>query len=92
MTTTLAIEDRRSWERELLSRYLGKMRELCGLRTDPESAWNAYRQQTLPALLMWTPTLCPPPHSPDMQPREMSIEMIKRITTAMSDLEALDSL
>ena len=38
---------------------------------------------------MWTVTLCHSPLMPDMQPRDTSVEMVKRFTTAISDLDAL---
>ena len=90
LTTTLAIEDRRAWERELLRRYLERLREHGGARIDPDTAWDRYRAMTFAALLMWTPTLCHPPTMPDMQPPEMSREMIARMTAAIADLEAFD--
>ena len=62
-----------------------------GERVDPDTAWTLYRQQLFAALLMWTPTLCHPPTMPDMQPETMSLEMIRRITAAMSDLDAFES-
>jgi hypothetical protein len=88
LMTTLAIPDRRSWERELLTRYLERMRSH-GLRCDFATAWDRYRQQAFAALLMWTPTLCHPPTMPDMQPPEMSREMIARICAAIADMDAL---
>lgn len=48
-------------------------------------------QQTFTALLMWTPSLCPPPQLPDMQPESVSMEMIRRITIAIDDYGALES-
>lgn len=91
ISTTLTVEDRRAWERDLISRYLDGMRERCLLDASFERAWTYYRQQLFAALLMWTPTLVRPPGVPDMQPVEMSLEMIRRITTAISDLDAMDS-
>lgn len=91
LSTTIAIADRRAWERDLLARYLERMREGCGLRVTFEEAWDFYRQQIVLALMMWTPTLVHTRTTPDMQPEEMSLEMIKRMTAAMSDLESLDS-
>ena len=90
VSTTLTVQQRRGWERELLSRYLQQMRELCGLATPIHVAFEQYRRQLFAALLMWTPTLCHPPTMPDMQPPEMSREMIHRMTTAIDDLDALD--
>jgi hypothetical protein len=91
ISTTLSIEDRRVWERELLQRYLDNMGEKCGLSTSFDEAWDLYRQQLSLALLMWTPTLVHTRTTPDMQPEEMSLEMIKRITVAISDLQSLAS-
>ena len=91
LSTTISIEDRRAWERDLLRRYLEQMREKCGLSTSFDEAWDLYRQQIVLALMMWTPTLVHTRTTPDMQPEEMSLEMIKRMTAAMSDLRCLDS-
>jgi hypothetical protein len=91
LSTTMSIEDRRAWEQDLVRRYLEKMQESCGLNTSFDDAWSLYRQQVLLALMMWTPTLVHSRTTPDMQPEEMSLEMIKRMTAAMSDLRSLDS-
>jgi hypothetical protein len=91
LSTTISIENRRAWERDLLRRYLDRMRESCELSMNFDEAWNLYRQQILLALMMWTPTLVHSRTTPDMQPEEMSLEMIKRMTAAMSDLGSLDS-
>ena len=56
---------------------------------DFATAWDGYRRQACAALLMWTPTLCPPPTLPVMQPEATSMLMIERITVAMDDLEVL---
>lgn len=89
LMTVLAVDDRRAWERPLIERYCKKFAEVSGQPLDFETAWDAYRRLACLALLMWTPTLCPPPTLPDMQPEATSIEMIKRITTAMDDLDVL---
>ena len=91
LSTVLDVADRRAWERDLLRRYLDRMKEFAAVRVDFDEAWLHYRRQTFAALLMWTPTLCHPPTMPDMQPEAMSLEMIRRITAAMSDLESFDS-
>jgi hypothetical protein len=91
LSTTISIQDRRAWERDLLRRYIQRMQEKCGLSISFEEAWDLYRQQIVLALMMWTPTLVHTRTTPDMQPEEMSLEMIKRMTAAMSDLRSLDS-
>jgi hypothetical protein len=40
LSTTLAIEDRRAWERDLLTRYLERTREQCGLSITFDEAWD----------------------------------------------------
>ncbi|MEJ2459065.1 MAG: hypothetical protein P8Y58_13380 [Novosphingobium sp.] len=42
-------------------------------------------------LAFWTNTLNPAPGMPDMQPRDSTLEFIRRITIAMDDLDTLDS-
>jgi hypothetical protein len=89
LMTVLAVEDRRAWERQLLERYCLKFAEVAETQLDLDEVWDAYRRQACLALLMWTPTLCPPPTLPDMQPESTSLTMIKRITVAMDDLDVL---
>jgi aminoglycoside phosphotransferase (APT) family kinase protein len=91
ITTALTVEDRRAWERELLAYYLDHLGRSGGAVTDFDTAWTIYRQQLVAALAWWTVTLCPPPGTPDMQPRDVTIEFIRRIATAIDDLDALDA-
>lgn len=91
VSTILAPDDRRAWERGLLDRYAAAMRDRCRFEVTDEQLWDRYRVHTFAALFMWTPTLCHPPTTPDMQPEEMSREMIRRITIAIDDLDALDA-
>lgn len=91
ISTSLAIEDRRAWERDLLRRYLDRLEAAGGPRVSFDHGWNRYRQQLFGALMMWTPTLCPSPTRPEMQTEEMSLTMIGRITAAIGDTGALDS-
>lgn len=89
LMTVLAVEDRRAWEKPLLERYGERFAETSEQHLDFEEIWDAYRRQACLALLMWTPTLCPPPTLPDMQPESTSLAMIERITTAMDDHDVL---
>ena len=89
ISTALTVEDRRAWERELLALYLDHLAKAGGPAIDFDIAWNIYRQQLVAALAWWTVTLCPPPGAPDMQPRDVTIEFIRRIATAMDDLDSL---
>jgi len=42
-------------------------------------------------LAFWTITINPAPGMPDMQPRDSTLEFIRRIAIAIDDLDALDS-
>jgi hypothetical protein len=56
-----------------------------------DDAWQHYRQQLISALTWWTVTLTPPEGLPDMQPKRTSLEFIRRISTAIDDLDAMDT-
>lgn len=88
--TALTVENRRKWERDMVVYYLDELAAHGGPRVDFETAFGYYRRQFLGALAYWTITLCPSPGIPDMQPRDITLEFIHRLTTAMDDLDTLD--
>jgi aminoglycoside phosphotransferase (APT) family kinase protein len=90
LTSALTIDQRRAWERDLIAHYLERLADAGGDVLDFPTAWDLYRQQTLGALTMWTPTHDPPRFLPAMQPKTMTSEMLRRILSAIDDLEALD--
>ncbi|MET0546255.1 MAG: phosphotransferase [Caulobacterales bacterium] len=87
----LPTEDRRAWEVDLLKFYLDRMQAAGGPAVAFDDAWTYYRQQLMTALTWWTITLNPTPTIPDMQPKDITLEFVRRITTAMDDLKTLDS-
>jgi aminoglycoside phosphotransferase (APT) family kinase protein len=92
ISTMLPVEDRRLWERDLVALYLDRMNEAAGRRIASfDEAWLLYRQQLVLILPSWLPTLHRHPDAPEMQPRELSLEMVRRVTTAMSDLGSFDA-
>ena len=58
---------------------------------DYDEALLCCRQQLLTALAFWTITLRPAQGMPDMQPERTTLEYLRRLTTAMDDLDSLDS-
>ena len=90
VATSLAIEDRREWEQELLRRYMEMMRSQGAAMPDFDEAWLRYRQNLVSILSWWTGTLLPTADQPDMQPRDTTLEFIKRLTHAIDDTGALD--
>lgn len=91
VTASLTPDNRRNWERELLARYIERFAEKTGVRPDFDLSFLHYRQQIAHALAMWTITLCHSPLLPAMQPEDTTLTMIERITTAMADLDSIDS-
>ena len=89
--TALLPADRREWDRELVALYLDELRAAGGPDLSFEDGWRGYRQQLVTALTWWTVTLTPPAGLPDMQPRDTTLEFIRRISMAMDDNGTLDA-
>jgi hypothetical protein len=89
MSTALTVEDRRAWERDLLAYYIDRLHAAGGPLLAFDEAWTQYRQQLMTALTWWTVTLHPAPGMPDMQPRDLALEFVRRIATAIDDVESL---
>jgi len=92
----LAIDDRRAWERDLLTRYLETLAKLgvtpdAGLPTFGQ-AWLAYRQQTWHAFVFWIYTIGAGRMQPAMQPEAVSRANLARMAAAIDDLESLDAV
>jgi len=87
MSTSLTVQNRRTWEKELLQFYLDKFHAAGGPVIDFEDALKYYRQHLFTALTFWTSTLA----LAITQPSEASLAFIERITTAIDDLDALSS-
>jgi hypothetical protein len=91
IATSLTVEDRRRWEKDLVTYYLGQMAEKGAAMPSFDEAWLRYRQNMVSALSWWTGTLTPTDDQPDMQPRETSLEFIKRLSHGIDDLDGLDA-
>jgi aminoglycoside/choline kinase family phosphotransferase len=91
-STALSIENRRAFERDLLSIYLDRVRANGVEPPRYDQAFKWYRQQSLSALAYWTVTYTPSPGMPEnMQPKDRTLAYIDRLSHAANDLEALDS-
>jgi hypothetical protein len=91
LATSLTVEDRRAWMTDLLRFYLDELQRRSGQTHAFDELFKNCRQQLMSALAFWTITLNPAPGMPDMQPRDSTLEFIRRIATAIDDLESLDS-
>ena len=90
-TTALTIEQRREWGEELLRTYLDALAAAGGERPSYDDALLNVRQQLMTALAFWTITMQPTGDMPAMQPERTTFEFLKRLTTAIDDLDSLDS-
>jgi hypothetical protein len=92
MTSLLTPADRRNWERDLIGAYLDELAVLAPDTPSPAQAWLAYRQQVFHGLLFWHYTIGAGRMQPAMQPDEISLINLERMTQAVVDLDSIDSL
>lgn len=92
LMSALTIEDRRAWERDLLTLYLEELARAGGSAPSFDEAWLRYRQQAFHGLIFWLYTIGAGRMQPTMQPRHVSEANVERMTQATVDLESLDSL
>jgi hypothetical protein len=91
LTAAMPVERRRQLGSSLLDHYLEKLRAAGGPRIGLADAWRFIRPQLLSALAWWTYTM-PIKGIANKQPLDATLEMIKRISHAIDDLDALDSI
>jgi Phosphotransferase enzyme family len=89
-TAAMTVDKRRRFLPELLAYYLDRLHCAGGPRLSLDEATMHYRQQLFGALAWWTVTM-PAPGLPAMQPLDVTLEMIRRLTHAIDDFDALDS-
>ncbi len=89
VTTALEVEDRRAWERDLLDFYVEQLAAAGGEAIPRERAWDAYRQATFYPYFAWVYTIGRLRLQPRFQPDEVSLVMVRRISSAIDDLESL---
>ncbi|MFE9575141.1 aminoglycoside phosphotransferase family protein [Nocardia sp. NPDC006044] len=85
-------DDRRAWDRELLALYLDELGHAGGIVPSFDEAWLAYRQQSMFAYAAWAFTIGRAVYQPEMQSVETCLTLMRRITTALDDLDSLDAL
>ena len=92
ITTSLSVENRRAWEQELMSYYIEQLRSVSGKSISTKGLFDLYRQQLMSSLAFWTVTLTPVEGMvEEMQPQDATREFIRRMVTAIDDLDVLDS-
>jgi aminoglycoside phosphotransferase (APT) family kinase protein len=92
LSTHLTVENRRAWERDLVARYCDRLAEAGCRIPDAGEAFLAYRQQMLHAMFMWLVTIGRYSLQPEMQPRDVTLESVRRTCQAAEDLDSLEAI
>lgn len=92
LASNLTIEDRRKWERDLIARHGQRLAEAGIKPPAPDEAFLAYRQQLPHAMMMWLGTLGRHSLQPEFQAQDVTLELVRRIGTAVDDLATLDAI
>jgi Ser/Thr protein kinase RdoA (MazF antagonist) len=92
LSSHLPPEDRRAWERALIARYRDAVLAAGHELPDLDDCFLAYRQQMPHAMFMWLGTIGRYRLQPDMQPRDITLESVRRTCQAAEDLDTLDAL
>jgi len=87
--TSLSIDQRRAWEKDLLAFYLKSLKSGGADSLAYEEAWEIYRRQTLYTFVGWLVTIGFGALQPNMQPASESLEIIRRAAAAVDDLATL---
>ncbi len=91
LSTHLTVENRRAWEQDLLARYRDRLAQ-AGCRLADEDTFLTYRQQMLHAMFMWLVTIGRYSLQPEMQPKDVTLESVRRTCQAAEDLDSLEAI
>lgn len=92
LATHLTVENRRAWERDLLSRYCDRLAEAGCRPPSGKELFLVYRQQMPHAMFMWLVTIGRYSLQPDMQPKDIALESVRRACQAADDLDSLAAI
>ena len=92
LASALTVPDRQAWERELIELYVDRLFATGGPSLSFDDAWLAYRQQPFHGLAFWLYTIGAGRLQPAMQPDEVSLANLERMTNMIVDLDSFDAL
>jgi hypothetical protein len=84
--------DRRAWEHDLLGTYLDELARAGGAAPAFDDAWLTYRQQLFYPYSAWAFTIGRAAYQPKMQPVETCLAIIRRLSSAIDDLDSLGAI
>jgi aminoglycoside phosphotransferase (APT) family kinase protein len=88
IVSSLGVDDRRSYERELLTGYVAALRSTGIVGPEPDYAWERYRATPAYGLGTWMHTLS----AGSFQPLDACLATIRRFVAAYDDLETARSV
>lgn len=91
ITTSLTVENRRQWGQELIRYHHDQLQQQSGRVLPFDGIFDETRRQLFTALAFWTCVIDPFTVAPNIQPNDATLEFIRRISTAIDDLDALNS-
>jgi hypothetical protein len=92
MNTALSVDDRRAWDRDLLSFYLERLAAAGGPVMEFDTAWREYRRHAFYPYIAWIFTLGRAAYHPNWQPDEFSKAIIGRTAQAIVDHDSFNAL
>jgi hypothetical protein len=92
LSSALTVDDRRAWERELIALYTDRLHAAGGPSIPFDEAWLTYRQQPFHGLVFWLYTIGAGRMQPAMQPDEVSLANLERMTNMIVDLDSFSAL
>lgn len=92
VTSSLPVERRRDWERELLAHYLEQLEVRHVDAPTFDDAWLTYRQQALYPCVAWAAVHGHGRMTPDSQPPEYCLPIIERTANAVVDLDSVGAV
>ncbi|HEX6388304.1 MAG TPA: hypothetical protein VFZ89_02625 [Solirubrobacteraceae bacterium] len=90
VSTSPTVEDRRAWERDLIALYAEELAAAGGPRLTFDELFARYRTQLFLVLAWWTPTVKSGVDF-EFHDRDGTFEIIRRIATAIGDLDAFEA-
>jgi aminoglycoside phosphotransferase (APT) family kinase protein len=92
LVSALTVADRREWERDLVGIYLEHLHAAGGPQIDFDRAFLTYRQQAFHGLAFWLYTIGTGRLEPAMQPTEVSLANLERMSNMIVDLDSFAAL
>jgi hypothetical protein len=90
--TSLAVEDRRAWEHDLLALYLDRLAAAGGKAPGFDDGWLEYRRHAFYGYIAWAFPIGRAFYHPKWQPDEYCLAILERASNAIVDLDSFSAV